>query len=60
MAFKDAYFIIFGTFFFANILLYNWILKKKLNFCKFAKFLADSKIRALELSNNVSFVIFGH
>ena len=33
----------------------------KFNFCKFAKvFFADSKSRAQELSNDVSFVIFGH
>ena len=29
-------------------------------FCKFANFFADSKSRAQELSNDVSFVIFGH
>ena len=33
---------------------------KKFNFCKFAIFFADSKSRAQELSNDVSFVIFGH
>jgi len=33
---------------------------KKFNFCKFANFFADSKTRAQELSNDVSFVIFGH
>ena len=33
---------------------------KKINFCKFANFFADSKSRAQELSNNVSCVIFGH
>ena len=33
---------------------------KKFNFCKFANFLADSKSIAQELSNDVSFVIFGH
>ena len=33
---------------------------KKFNFRKFAKFFADSKSRAQELSNDVSFVIFGH
>ena len=32
---------------------------KKFNFCKFANFLADSKSRAPELSNDLSFVIFG-
>ena len=30
------------------------------NFCKFENFFADSKSRAQELSNDVSFVIFGH
>ena len=34
--------------------------KKKFNFCKFANLFADSKSRAQELSNDVSFVIFGH
>ena len=33
---------------------------KKFNFSKFANFFADSKSRAQELSNDVSFVIFGH
>ena len=33
---------------------------KKFNICKFANFFADSKSRAQELSNDVSFVIFGH
>ena len=33
---------------------------KKFNFCKFANFFADSKSRAQELSNDVSFVTFGH
>ena len=33
---------------------------KKFNFCKFANFFADSKSRAQELSNDVSFVRFGH
>ena len=33
---------------------------KKFNFCKFAKNFADSKSRAQELSNDVSFVIFGY
>ena len=33
---------------------------KKINFCKFANFFAESKSRAQEPSNNVSFVIFGH
>ena len=33
---------------------------KKFNFCKFTIVFADSKSRAQELSNDVSFVIFGH
>ena len=33
---------------------------EKFNFCKFGIFFADSKSRAQELSNDVSFVIFGH
>ena len=33
---------------------------KKFNFCKFAFFFADSKSRAHELSNDVSFTIFEH
>ena len=33
---------------------------KKFNFCKFANYFCDSKSRAQELSNDVSFVIFGH
>ena len=33
---------------------------KNFNCCEFANFLADSKSRAQELSNDVSFVIFGH
>ena len=35
-------------------------MKKKINFCKFANFFADSKSRVQELSNDVSFVIFRH
>ena len=33
---------------------------KKFNFCQFAKFFEDSKSRAQELSNDVSFVKVGH
>ena len=33
---------------------------KIFNFCKFANFFADFKCRAQELSNDVSFLIFGH
>ena len=36
------------------------ICDKNFSFCKFAIFFADSKSRAQELSNDVSFVIFGH
>ena len=51
----------FRQFFFANIFSMELdFSKKKLNFCKFANFFADSKSRAQELSNDVSFVIFGH
>ena len=46
--------------FLQTFLLYNWILQKKLNFRKFLNFFADDKSRAQELSNDVSFVIFGH
>ena len=34
--------------------------KKKIQFCKFANLFAESKSRVQELSNDVSFVIFGH
>ena len=45
----------FGQFFFLQtFLLYNWILHI------FTIIFADSKSRAEELSNYVSFVIFGH
>ena len=44
--------------FFLQRVKYNWI--KKINFCKFANFFADYKSRAQELSNDVSFIIFGH
>ena len=42
-----------------TFLLYNWsgFCDKKFNFSKFT-FFADSKSRAQELSNDVSFVIF--
>ena len=52
--------------FFGHILLTNiFTIKldfaiKKFNFCKFANYFADSKSRAQELSNDVSFIIFGH
>ena len=52
-------FSFFGQIFFANIFITGFC-DKKFNFCKFANFFADSKIRAQELSNDVSFVVFGH
>ena len=49
------------NYFFAIFLLYNWILQKKNSiFANLLIFFADSKSRAQELSNDVSFVIFGH
>ena len=48
-------------FFFANIFtIKTGFCDKKFNFRKFAIFFADSKSRAQELSNDASFVIFGH
>ena len=42
-------------------LLYNWIWQNKYyKFCKFANYFADFKSKAYNISNNVSFVIFGH
>ena len=42
-----------------TFLLYNWILQKKF-FLQICNFFAVSINRAQELSNAVSFVIFGH
>ena len=54
-------FSFFGQFFFCKHFYYiTGFCDKKLNFCKFANFFADSKSRAQELSYDVSFVIFGH
>ena len=51
----------FGQIFFCKHFYYiTGFCDKKFNFCKFANFFADSKSRAQELSNDVSFVIFGH
>ena len=51
----------FGQFFSCKHFYYiTGFCDKKINFCKFAIFLADSKSRAQELSNDVSFVIFGN
>ena len=50
-----------GPFFFRKHFYYiTEFCDQKLNFCKLANFFADSKSRAQELSNDVSFVIFGH
>ena len=54
-------FSFFGIFFFCKHFYYTTgFCDKKFNFRKFANFFADSKSRAQELSNDVSFVIFGH
>ena len=51
----------FGQIFFCKHFYYiTGACDKKFNFCKFANFFADSKSRAQKLSNNLSFVIFGH
>ena len=58
---KMYIFLFFGQIFFRKH--FNYITgfcDKKLNFCKFANFFADSKSRTQELSNDVSFVIFGY
>ena len=58
---KCIIFHFLDKFFFCKYLYYiTGFCDKKFNFCKFAKFFADSKSRAQELSNDVSFVIFGH
>jgi len=54
-------FLFFGQIFFCKHFYYiTGFCDKKFNFCKFANFFADYKSRAQELSNDVSFVIFGH
>ena len=58
---KCIIFHFLDKFFFANIFTIKLdFARKKFNFCKFANFFADSKSRAQELSNDVSFVIFRH
>ena len=42
-----------------TVLLYKWILQKISNFANL-QFFTDSESGAQELSNDVSFVIFGH
>ena len=53
-------FSFFGQFFLQTFLLYNWILRQKIQFLHICNFFADSKSRAQELSNDASFVIFEH
>ena len=53
-------FLFFGQIFFAIFFYITGFCDKKFNFCQFANFFADSKSRAQKLSNDVSFVIFGH
>ena len=51
----------FGQFVFCKHFYYiTGFCYKTFNLCKFAKFIADSKSKAQELSNDVSFVIIGH
>ena len=50
----------FGQFIFANIFTIKLDFAKKIQFLQICNFFADSKSRAQELSNDVSFVIFGH
>ena len=54
--------LFFGQLFFCKHFYYKtgFCKKKKYNFCKFSNFFADSKSKAQEISNDVSFVIFGH
>ena len=53
--FLKMYFLFFRPFYYKT-----GFCDKKFNFRKFEIFFADSKSRAQELSNDVSFVIFGH
>ena len=53
-------FSFFGQIFCKHFYFITGFCDKKFNFCKFANFFTDSKSRAQELSNDVSFVIFGH
>jgi len=58
---KCLIFSFFGQIFFCKHFYYiTGFCDEKFNFCKFANFFADSKSRAQELANDVSFVIFGH
>ena len=54
-------FSFFGQYFFwKHFYSITGFCNKTFNLCKFAKFIADSKSKAQELSNDVSFVIIGH
>ena len=59
-SFKNVYFIIFWTTVFCKHFYFITGFCKIFNFCKSANFFADSKSKAQEISNDVSFVIFGH
>ena len=50
----------FGQIFLQHFYYITEFCDKKFYFCKFENLFADSKSRAKELSNHVSFVIFGH
>ena len=57
---KCIIFHFFGQSFLQTFYNITGFCDKKFNFCKFAIFFADSKSRVQKLSNDVSFVIFGH
>ena len=57
---KCIIFHFLDNFFCKHFYYINGFFDKQFNFCKFANFFADYKSRAQELSNDVSFVIFGH
>ena len=60
-AFQKCIIFHFWTNFFCKHFYYiTGFRDKKFNFCKFCNFFADSQSRAQELSNDLSFVIFGH
>ena len=60
MTFQKCIFYHFLDFFCKHFYYITEFCDKKFNFCKFANFFADSKSKVQELSNDVSFVIFGH
>ena len=51
---------ILDNFYFANIFTKKLYFAKKIKFLQICSFFADSNSREQELSNDVSFVIFGH